>query len=49
MKSTFVLFQPTNVQIYHDTFSLYNVPSYMFRLLYVILSEFKKIVPRKVT
>jgi len=37
------LFQPTNayIYIYHNTVSLYNVHSYMFQHLCVILREFQ--------
>lgn len=35
--------------IYHNTISLYNVGSYMFRHLYVFLRDFQKFVPLQVT
>jgi len=46
-------FQPSNAQIYiyiyHNTVSLYNVQSYKFRHVRVILRESQKFVPLLVT
>ena len=36
---------PVTPSIYHNAISLYNVHSYMFRHLCVILREFKKFAP----